>query len=250
MMPYRAYLDMSGDASLPTMGAGAYIARVERWQRFDVAWSEVLHAFDVPELHMWEFAGFRGPFKSWREDEDKRRRFLTALADVIRAHTDRSISVTLFVNDYKKVDKVFRVRERLGSPYSFTMLSALTYVRAWHQEHGGGEPLDAFIEHGDADQSELLQIVERLDYEHSVQALRKRVTSSEGTSYVLPFQACDFLAYETVKAARRSEDLQAEEINARKSFLLLTPSGKDSYWRYIDVRGILAFVRAFKVPRR
>jgi hypothetical protein len=249
-MAFFAYLDAGGDASQPALSAAGYVARGEQWTRFDSEWEAVLASEGVNALHMKQFAHFNDEFASWKGHPERRASFLARLRDVIGAHTMQGISTTLFVSAYHTLNTHATVRERLGGPYTLTMLCSVMAVKNWHEANAPGEPMTVFLERGDKDQGELLDVLRRFGYPYPVTALDKKSIVNGQQRYVRAFEAADFLAYEFQKGAHTMREKGADTIQARKSLLALVPPGPSDYLRVIDVHALAAFGRSFGVRRR
>lgn len=249
-MALFTYLDAGGTKDLPSLSAAGYIAREEQWQAFGRDWAGVLARFGVTELHMKNFAHFRKDFVTWQGDEPRRAAFLAALTDIIKTHTLKHVAVILHTSVYHQLNAAATVRERLGTPYALTMLSALLLAKDWAETCAPGEPMSFFIEYGDHDQGDLLNLLWALEFPHRVRPVRKTVVNSSGTAHVMPFQAADFLAYEYQKAIRTMRDRGVQAVKARKSAFYLIPIGEDRYSRVIDVHSLGELCLKLGVKRR
>ena len=249
-MALIAYFDAGGDETLPTLSAAGFIARAEQWNLFNEEWAIALAAAGVSSLHMRDFAHSVGQFELWKGDEPRRAQFLSHLTSIVRRHTMKHVAVTLLISIYDQLNAKATVRERLGSPYVLTMLNAILLAQHWRDSNLASEPLAVCLEHGDKDQTTLLEVLKRVEFPHEVAAIPKRSIVDGRTSYVLPFQAADFLAYEYQKAMRTMREGGVTEIKARRSFRGLLPVGEDLYSRVIDVHGLAELCKAFGVRRR
>jgi hypothetical protein len=136
-------------------------------------------------------------------------RFVQRITSVINTNTDKSVGAILFVADYDEVNTVLAVRESLGAPYTATALYALTLAKTWIERHHPGEAMAFFVERGDTDQGELLNIMRPVRFIQPVTPLDKRTVANSVTTWVYPFQACDFIAYEMNKHAKVASALAA-----------------------------------------
>ena len=258
-MALVGYFDASGDASQSALAVAGFIGSTSQWSQFERAWRAVLDAEGVAELHMKEFAHSRGAFTAWKGDEARRASFLGRLADAMNAHTAKSVSVSLFMDHYNDFNRAFQLRERLGAPYAFASMFAVILAREWREQNRPGEPISFVFERGDQDQGDLLATLRRLKIDQSfpVRFAPKRTRRSGQVVHHYPFQACDFLAYESSKASRTllgadapTTGQMAAEIKARKSLQLVAPRDRDMTWRFVDAALLTEFCQRFRVPRR
>jgi predicted RNA-binding protein with PUA domain len=80
MAALTAYFDASGkpDAGYELVVSG-FISTAKKWRRFEEKWQRLLDKEGLPYFHMKEFAPSTGIFKHWKNDEQRRRRFLAEL---------------------------------------------------------------------------------------------------------------------------------------------------------------------------
>jgi hypothetical protein len=249
-MALFTYLDAGGTKDHPAIGVAGFIAREDRWLAFDREWVAALQEFGVSELHMKHFTAFRGEFQGWDKDEPKRRRFIARVAGVIKTFTDAQIGRVIFTKDYEDVNHAMCLREALGGPYAITALWAMFAARSWRDAHHAGEPMAFFIERGDNDQGELFDVLRRLKFDEAATPLNKRTVKNGVTTYVYPFQACDFLAYEMTKGAKTILAQDADEVTARRSLLAIGSTKDESAWGYIDRLALSNTCRRLGVPVR
>jgi len=249
-MAILTYLDASGTKEHPSLSVAGFIATEERWIAFDHAWVAALAEFGITDLHMKDFVSSRRQFDGWDKDEPKRRRFVQRITSVINTNTDKSVGAILFVADYDEVNTVLAVRESLGAPYTATALYALTLAKTWIERHHSGEAMAFFVERGDTDQGELFNILRRVGFIQPVTPLDKRTVVNGVTTWVHPFQACDFIAYEMAKHAKVASALGVDSVRARQSLLQIAPRERDDMWRFMNGEILREVCAAAKIPRR
>ncbi len=250
-MSIFAYLDASGDESLPSMSAAGFIASEDQWKSFEKDWKAALLKENVCEFHMKDFAHSTGEFVEWKGDEPRRIKFLKSLKAIMLGNTTASVGVCLFVEDYRRANSHFCVREFLGGPYSVTMMWAILISSFWRDRERPNDDLMFSIERGDSGQGELFDTLSRINFELPVDALSKRITKPNGTiEYITRFQACDFIAWEAQKATRTSHEKGVDEITGRKSFLGVIPKSNPRLWRYIDYRSLRKLCEKLGIPSR
>ncbi len=204
----------------------------------------------MTHLHMKDLAHWRGEYGAWTRDEARRVRFLRRLTGLMNQHTAHSVGLVLFAREYKEVDYYFRLRETFGGPYSLAVFAAVVLVKLWTDSRCPGQQLAVFVEHGDHGQGELLDAIQRLKTGVRVTVLRKKSREGAGVRYCLPFQACDFLAWELRKAAATSLSEDSVVIRARKSLAQIAPQGPSFLWRHFRADHLLTLCRNLRIPRR
>jgi hypothetical protein len=113
----KAHFDDSGKWLDPTetavVVAGA-IADFDQWEIFDAKWKLVLNEFKVSELHMRDFAHFRGEYKNW--NEPTRQNFIGQLLELAKMHIRKPIGALLPKDQFDELPQ--EVKEKwLGDPY-------------------------------------------------------------------------------------------------------------------------------------
>jgi hypothetical protein len=155
---FTIYLDASGHPDdTNVLAVAGFIAHAGQWVLFEQRWKKVLTKFGVSSLHMKDFAHSTGEFKTWKNDESKRRTFLSALIRIIKRTARHSFASSLYLPDYRAIDTAHSIRAT-RSPLSFTGCTVLQNVRNWAIEAGLDLNNILFVfEDGDADKSNLFQ---------------------------------------------------------------------------------------------
>jgi hypothetical protein len=89
---FTAYFDASGTKKMPVLTVAGFVSHVKRWDQFESKWSAILKRYGVSTLHMTEFASSKGEFKNWRGQSDRRRTFITELAECIKQEAKRGFA--------------------------------------------------------------------------------------------------------------------------------------------------------------
>ena len=193
-----AYCDASGTEDQPVVAVAGWIGPVARWDTFEVDWKIALARFDVPYLHMKEFAHFKGPFETWKGDEPKRRAFLATLTHVIHSSATMIIGTLVPTDVVREVDREFCVTEHLGN--AFTVAALVTILNG--QRVFGVDQVEWFFEAGDRGRGPLEDMLER--YKHPLPTFRPS-RDQKGIRGVVPLQAADFAAYELFRDCKTGE---------------------------------------------
>jgi len=209
------YFDASGtrhDSDIVTLAG--FVSDDEQWDKFEEEWNAVLNLFSVPYLHMREFAHFKGPYKTWREDEAKRRTFLDRLAGVMARRTRLGVCRSIRVQDFEALDREFALRDLIGSPLAFAGLACIGAVELWHRKYGEAEPRGFIFKDGD---SEKQTLTKALQHFHGMKAVYKPKQEH------VQFQAADWAAYENRNLSsdwmRRSEQFTLRDY--RRSAMII-----------------------------
>lgn len=113
----KAYFDDSGKWEDPTETAvvvAGVIADVAQWEIFDRKWNTVLNRFNVSELHMREFAHFRGEYKAW--SEGARQEFIGQLLELAESYVRKPIGALLPKEQFEELPPHLK-ENWLGDPY-------------------------------------------------------------------------------------------------------------------------------------
>ena len=79
----------------------AFVADHSTWKEFNPLWRAVLAKQGLDHFHMWQFAGYRGPFKGWTEN--KRRQLMAELLEVIARFRLLGIGAVVRIADYTRL---------------------------------------------------------------------------------------------------------------------------------------------------
>ena len=185
---FTAYFDASGtrlDSQIVTIAG--FVSDATQWLKFEEEWTEILHQFDVPYLHMKEFAHFKGPFKEWRGQESMRRSFLDRLSGVLVRRVHHSVCRNVRVKDFDALNLDYPLLELIGTPIAFAGLTSVGAVTMWRRRCSDDQPTVFIFEDGDHDKEFLIRALVR--YYDINPAYKQKAEHIE-------FQAADWLAYE------------------------------------------------------
>ena len=247
---FGAYFDASGhpdDTNVFTVAG--FIADTVQWTEFERNWNEILNRpdFQVSGLHMRDFCHSTGEFVTWKNDEPRRRSFLSALIGIIKLRVRHSFAQSLYLPDYRAVDKVHELSER-AAPLVYCGGSCVAKVGIWAQkwEIPIGD-LAFFFEDGDKDKYKLAAEVHRL-YGVNINFLPK--------SKSVAFQAADLLAYENFRANQKviphPGKFSLEELRYPLQELMKIPNGGEMAedWGLTEKEHLESFCADQRVPLR
>lgn len=213
MLSLKTYLDDSGKSDDPaesiTCIAGA-ISPLQAWEELESEWKEILRQYDVPYLHMKEYAHSvaGSPFEKWKGNEDVRRAFLSSLMDIMGRKVLGVIGTTVPNEHFRRLS--FTHRQMLRDPYFMcfqqTMLSA--GVNAFAEFKSIGRSLE--IPTSELPDGEKMEVIfsKQDEFRSSAEtfygAIQDGMTigpmlgSFTWASYkdVIPLQVADLIAYE------------------------------------------------------
>jgi hypothetical protein len=140
---------------------------------------------------MRDFAHSTGEYKTWKGDNAKREKFLSALIRVIHKTARHSFASSLYLPDYRAIDNAHNIRA-LRTPFAFVGNTVLQNARNWAIESGLNVNDILFVfEDGDADRANFFKAAIN-DVGITPQFMTKNQSAA--------FQAADLLAYEHLKA--------------------------------------------------
>ena len=165
--PYTIYCDASGQPNDgEVLFVSGYGSSASKWSRFETQWNALLKKYRItPPFHMNEFAPGVGQYQSWKQDVDARKQFFTDAINVVKVNTNKSFSVGVPINDFKRMQTEYELPDGIGqdTPYSFCSIMIYHQVKAWLLRHDGArDPIEIVFEHGDKDQGHLVKRIKQL----------------------------------------------------------------------------------------
>ncbi len=197
---YTVYGDASGseDRDRATVVA-CFMHSVQGWIEWDIEWQELLKAYDVPYLHMREFAHSVGPFAKWKGDERIRRAFLGNALDIIVRSGAMNFATVVDSAAFTQFEARHGVRHTLLSSYLFAARVCFSSITGWCRENRVNAPVEYVFEQGDPNQN-MLRTIAKVD--HLPEPIFRPKIDDDPQRTVRPLQAADLLAYEIVKGYR------------------------------------------------
>ena len=190
-MPLTLYCDASGKKPEGLNVVAGFLSTVDQWVLFEKEWAAVLKEFNVKYFHMREFAHSVEQFDGWKNDEEKRRRFLTALVQVIVSRTKYWVGSCIVLKDYDQVDADFKLHEQFH-PYPLNGRTCIDMILKWQYVHNEvNTPMKYVFEDGD---EHFGQLSDRIKERTGIRPI------PETRLQAPPLQAADFAAYEVFKA--------------------------------------------------
>lgn len=197
-----AYFDASASHQDPkVMTLAGFVSTEEKWVKFERSWNAVLAQYNVPYLHMKEYAHSTGAFQGWKRQEEKRKAFLSDLIKVAKLNVRKGFMCSMPLQDYEEVNREFNLREYWGNEYSLLGMAVVTALLGWKLKHFPHAPIRCIFEDGDADNHHLKRCLQKEAIPYSFTPKK----SMQGTvmEYIVPFQLADFAAWENRIAVAR-----------------------------------------------
>jgi hypothetical protein len=241
----KVYFDESGspDDTAAVVVAG-FLASEKQWTEFERNWGDALSHFCVSRLHMREFAHSLGEFRGWKGDENKRRRFLSRLINVIRSRTLHSFADAVLMDDYRKVNQTYYLNE-IFKPYTIAARTCVTKISNWAKREGIDESEIALIfEDGAVDKSDLIHRL-KADQKTNFTLIKKGDSSA--------LQAADLLAYEHLLANTKisAGTLQYfDQLRHPLKELNKIPNNNGLDWGVYSAHNLEELCTNVKIPRR
>ena len=224
MIEFAAYFDESGTArDSKVLAVAGYVARVEQWRKFDLAWWQALANAGLDPtttpFHMSDFEPRKAahmknktPFAGW--SDRKAEAVFGALLEIMRRHILFGVAISVVVDDYEQwVTDGYANLTR----YSFCAIRCVHRVAASMDEAGLSGDIAYIFGDGALGREEVDQSVVRVLADP---AWRKeyRMASLEfgGTLRHLPLQAADIGVWETRRYCLTARN-NANEAGLRKS---------------------------------
>lgn len=127
---------ISADANYFSMAA--YVADHRVWAEFNVEWTAKLQKHGIEYLHMWEFAGRRGPFTGWLEE--RRRALMLDLLMAIMSRRLYAVGIAMRTADFRRLEA--EIQEGLVGPYMICFYELSFGIGVLSGNAFPGEPVD------------------------------------------------------------------------------------------------------------
>ena len=234
MVHLTAYFDASGspsDAHALTMAG--FVSSEAKWHKLETEWNEVLKRYEVPYLHMKEFTCSTGHFKTWKNDEERRKHFLIDLVNVTKKRVHKSFGCSVILEDFHEVNRHFKLREKWGRPYSLVGIGAVSRVIDWKHRRFPNASIKYVFEAGDTHAGDLKKCMDEMKLPYSFMPKSEKQNGED--RYIVPFQIADFAAWENRTAVTRASKDPLQKL--RHSFEALYKQ-IPSNWRVFTKEGL------------
>ncbi len=197
-----------------------WVSDVNGWEGFEVDWTLFLAKYEVPYFHMKEFAQFKGPFAKWKDNETRRRQFLSDALDIAQSRTLRSFVCGIQEVLFNRVNRSYKLAETFHSCYALIGREAMDWANRYSHKAARSE-VKCIFEDGGPDKGGLLAaadvapMVSSPDFEPSRDIRDRKKGLRRG---LIQLQAADFLAYELRKFWADYPKYRSGERIPRESF--------------------------------
>jgi hypothetical protein len=157
---WTAYFDTGGsesDAEGRVLITAGVVATMEKWARFDRAWTRALEEAGVRELHMRELVHSTGEFTGW--DEAQRSALLTRLLQETKRGVNKLFVAVVILPAYRELNQRYKLTETIGGPYALAQTAGIGQAWDWLARTKHGEDGVAFaVAAGDNGQDRFLSM--------------------------------------------------------------------------------------------
>jgi hypothetical protein len=186
------------------------VSHEHKWNRFEEEWAAVLHNFDVPYFHMKELNhrhSGKGIYAKWKDDDVQPRRFVEALVKTLRRGVNKTFVHATVLQDYEEVNRRFKLREQVGSPYVLTTGSCYNAINLWLRSKYPDSRIVHFVEKGDCGQRDLHKLMKQ---QNRAFFPLDKIDPQTGKRWI-PFQGSDLVAGAYRSAANKFGRVQKFE---------------------------------------
>jgi hypothetical protein len=234
-----AYFDDSGHpASHRVVALGGFVSTTDHWIRFSKEWQGVLKEFDVPYMHMKEYAHSVGPFVGWKGDESKRLEFMKRLIALLKG-LPKGSACSVMTEPFNAVNKRYWLREFLGGPYAICARACARHLNDWREFVGIPGSIDFVFDDGSHQKGDLLRLFPVDGWDDPIFRPWRKFP---------PLQAADIVAWEMHKFEEAAEGGTFKEY--RKPFLELFAEFQQDWNTYFLEDDIENLCIENKVPLR
>jgi hypothetical protein len=201
--PHKRFLVMAG-----------FVSSAEEWKHFDVEWRKRLAEDGLSYFHMHSFAHSINQFDGWRNQENRRRRLLSDLLDIVAGHAYHKFGCAIQADAFAALES--GPRENFAETAIAAAAKFLVgFVMRWrdHERYQQRHPEFVF-EDGDADKGTLMEAVKKVSGSYPI-FRPKKDDPDKGIEAFTPLQASDILAYEIKKITDTIEQVLPEGFRFR-----------------------------------
>src|ERR1039458_4545730 len=244
---YSAYFDASYDQGITdvsTVVAG-YVATVDSWIDWELAWQAALDEFHVPYFHMKKFIANRGAFSApeWKS-EQYRKRFISRLVEITKGHIIATVGALTWQSVFDQQNQFFELDQRYN-PYVLCGRDCAVQVHSFIREQLKSDLPIAFVfERGDDGWGMLVKEMEASGLPSPIRK-HARPDPAIDDPPALELQACDLLAWEI----RRGRQDSKSRKKLRGSLQALAEV-KYRLWHESEPDDLVRLIRKAGIPLR
>ncbi len=204
----KGYFDESGKENDPEFQDSASsvagcIGTAENWALIESGWARVLRDFEVPYLHMKEYAHSKGPFEAWKGQEDIRADFIEALVGSLQDRELYGVGAIVRHPDLHKFNQEYGLEIEAYSLGIYAMM-----IHSSRQFPDG--EIEFLLDKVDR-QTKKITIAQQYaatdnHYPGCGNRIKFVASANVSSESCIPLQVADFVAYEVLKAHRSKND--------------------------------------------
>jgi hypothetical protein len=158
---FTCYFDASGGKDAGVTIVSGWIGQIPQWEQFDSDWRPLLAKYGVPYFHMKEYAHSKGPFESWKGQENKRANFLRLAAETIANRVYRGFCCVVEHSVHAEVNREYKLKEAVGNPYCLAARTCIAKANLWLRKSQRGIPVQYVFDEGDKGAGALVEIIQK-----------------------------------------------------------------------------------------
>jgi len=205
----KSWVDNSGDNKSKqhkVCSIAGYITTLKKWRKLEKLWKQILREYEVPYLHMVDFAHFKLPFDIFKDKETgkekpKRKLFLDSLINIMQDTQLKGFVSIVILEDLHKFNNERKVNI---DPLALNLFTCMAFAGQLYPKSANNLIVEMIIDKLEKnsliiDKAIIYAQTDNLfknDCKHiDVHPLHKELSYKN----VIPIQAADFLAWEARK---------------------------------------------------
>ena len=249
MASYSTFMDGSGKPSGKEKWCvvAGFLATVEKWDAFEVAWNAFLAKHSIAYLQMSSLHARSGIFKDPKWDwEPYMISFLSEASQIIRACALKWGADLVSFADFEKAATVYPGLLKYTNPYGLcgTAVALRLQMPKVLEVTPQRLAIEHFFEEGDAGICNIEHVFARCGMQRPIVRPGKPRKDDPMRRYYVHFQAADWLAFETRKLVEREDKEGRKRIRSSHVSLLKGIPGQAKKWKYEDLLTFCAIKRS------
>ncbi len=245
-----AYFDESESQNpRDTYVVAACVSTADRWARFALKWSERLAEYDLPYFHTTEWATRRRDTPYAELSVRKHRTLGRDLRQLIEGRGVAHCFIQVLPVQVYREKIVPQLHKDAGvyrDPYMFCLFSVLGQIEKAKGERFPDERVNSFFEERNKkDDRRLVEHYGRLRYEF-FPGFGPAIVGRKAASELIPCQAADLVAYESMRAARKILGFAPRGKPRRAGLHALSDRGKLTGGSFVEPNKIEEFIEAVR----
>ncbi len=201
-------------------------------------------------MHLTDFISNGGAYRRWKDLPNEKAGLLLRLSNLIEANTQKSFVEAVLLDDWAKVNEVYKLRESHCTPYAIASYFVVDRTVRWWGTRKEGCVIKFVFEDGDLNKGDFIWLM------NQVVRKNKPILSALSPVFeptkVAALQAADFVSWANRRAIQvkfGDETLRLNQSLADAFVPLVKTRGKN-IWGWLDEPRLLEFCEQFDIPRR